>query len=197
MVTMRIYSSRPGSPGAQPCRGEIPAGCGWRRCISGSRQEIQDQGPVRQTASAQPTFHRLVQARDAPCGGGGAVSSSMKSFPGRFRQTSTVHAIFPGRANRSQDLVVRQVFMPSNRYMGQRPIRAVASGKMPIQPHGVLGPTKTRLMSIRPTTIRIALSVDPIFLCTAVISFVSTQHYHKPDTSSCVMRWRRISRTRA
>jgi len=56
------------------------------------------------------------------------------------------------------------------RYKGQKLIAAVATKIMPTHPHGVLGPTKTRLMRANPNTNLTILSMLPIF---AFIPFIS------------------------
>lgn len=63
------------------------------------------------------------------------------------------------------------------RYRGQKLIAAVATKMMPIHPHGVLGPMKTRLMRASPKTNLTILSMLPMF---AFISLHSMLSCHEP-----------------
>ena len=62
----------------------------------------------------------------------------------------------PNQRPRSDRLVQRfgQVRTPSSVYAGQKPTIPVSNGTMPIQPHGVCGPTNTSAIKNSPTITR-------------------------------------------
>src|SRR5690554_5317514 len=56
-------------------------------------------------------------------------------------------------------------------------MRPVTSGTTPIHPQGVCGPTKTRLISTKPSSTRMLRSIVPAFLVIALFTSVGVDEF--------------------